>query len=135
MADHQEMTTSWQKCFMDTCVTYWNDFFLTIQTTAKAPSEWRHSILVKLFKKGNTMLCNNWQGISLLLIPGKLLSHIILSQIKGHLDEYLHDEQHGFHQTTFCTDLIFTPQMLTEESCKWYNKLYMIFIHFEKVFD
>ena len=77
--------------------------FGTIWTTAKLPSEWHHSTLVKLFKKGDATLCNNWRGISLLSIPGKLLSHIILSRIQRHLDEYLRDEQHGFRPNRSCT--------------------------------
>ena len=129
------ITVEMLKCSMDTCVTYWKDFFGTIWTTAKLPSEWRHSTLVKLFKKGDATLCNNWRGISLLSIPGKLLSHIILSRIQRHLNEYLRDEQHGFRPNRSCTDLIFTLRMLTEESCEWRNKLYMIFIDFEKAFD
>ncbi|XP_065564306.1 uncharacterized protein LOC136029729 [Artemia franciscana] len=109
---------------MDTCVIYWKDFFGTIWITVKSPSEWRHSTLVKLFKKGNTKLCNNWRGISLLMVPGKLLS-----------DEYLRDEQHGFRPNRSCTDLLFTLQMLTEESCEWCNKLYMIFIDIKKALN
>ena len=120
---------------MDTCVTYWKDLFGTIWTTAKLPSEWRHSTLVKLFKKGDATLCNNWRGISLLSIPGKLLSHVILFRIQRHLNDYLRDEQHGFRTNLYCTDLIFTLRMLTEESCEWRNKLYMIFIDFEMAFD
>jgi len=83
---------------------------------------------VKLFKKGDTMLCNNRLGITLLLIPGKLLPHIILSQIQHHLKEYLLEEQHEFHPNHSCMNLIFTLQMLMKESHKWRNKLYMIFI-------
>ncbi|XP_065584183.1 uncharacterized protein LOC136043182 [Artemia franciscana] len=129
------ITTEMLKCSMDTCVTYWKDFLGTIWTTSKLPSEWYHSTLVKLFKKGDATLCNNRRDISFLSIPGGLLSHIIVSQIQHHLDEYLRDEQHGFQPNHSCTDLVFTLRMPTEERCEWCNKLYMISIDFEKAFD
>ncbi|XP_065584253.1 uncharacterized protein LOC136043251 [Artemia franciscana] len=131
--DH--ITAEMLKCSMDTCVTYWKNFSRTIRTTTKLPSEWPHSMLVKLFKKGDAMLCNNWQGITLLLIPGKFLSHIILPQIQHHLKEYLLDEQHDFCPNCSGMNLIFTLQILMKESYKWHNKLYIIFIDFKKAFD
>ena len=102
----------------------------------KIPSEYprNHSTFVKLSRRAMPSSVNNWRGISLLSIPGKLLSHIILSRIY-HLDEYPRDGHHGFSENCSCTDLIFTPRMLTEESCEWHNKFYMIFIDFEKAFD
>ncbi|XP_078382358.1 uncharacterized protein LOC144665054 [Oculina patagonica] len=42
--------------------------FLKIWEAEKVPTEWKHGYLVKLPKKGDIGLCNNWRGIMLLSI-------------------------------------------------------------------
>jgi len=42
------------------------------------PDDWRKGLLVKLPKKGDLSLCNNWRDITLLSIPSKILCSVIL---------------------------------------------------------
>jgi hypothetical protein len=56
------------------------------------PDDWR----VKLPKKGDLFLCNNWRGITLLSMPSKILCSVILQRIKTEVDKTLRDEQAGF---------------------------------------
>ena len=44
----------------------------------KVPDDWKKGYLVKLPKKGDLSSCDNWRGITLLSIPGKVLTRIIL---------------------------------------------------------
>ncbi|CAF1405586.1 unnamed protein product [Adineta ricciae] len=39
-----------------------------------AEPEWKQGIIVKIPKKGNIADCNNWRGITLLSIPGKIFT-------------------------------------------------------------
>jgi len=59
----------------------------------KIPDEWKKGLLVKLPKKGDTTHCQNWRGVTLLVIASKILSWIVLDQIKYTLDSLLRDEQ------------------------------------------
>jgi hypothetical protein len=49
----------------------------------KVPKEWREGIIVKIPNKGDTTNCINWRGITLLSMPSKILSRIILNRIKN----------------------------------------------------
>ncbi|KAL8596941.1 hypothetical protein ACOMHN_027887 [Nucella lapillus] len=87
-----------------------------IWETEAVPEDWKKGFLVKLPKKGDLSLCNNWRGIMLLSIPGKVVSRIILERLKTALDKTLRDEQAGF-----CQDRSYP--------------LYNIFVDFQKAFD
>ena len=123
------------KASLGACITVWITFFACIWKSEKVPEEWRKSTLIKLFKKGDAAKCDNWRGISLLSIPGKLFSQIILRRIQTALDKHLRDEQHGFRPSRSCSDLIYVLRMMIEECNEWRQKMYLVFVDFEKAFD
>lgn len=57
---------------------------------------WKEGLILKLPKKGDKTYCKNWRGITLLSIPSKLLSRIILNRIKDDIESKLRKEQAGF---------------------------------------
>ena len=99
------------------------------------PEDWRQGHLIKLPKKGDLTECQNWRGITLLSIPGKVLNRIILDRLKKELDGRLRDEQAGFRKDKSCTDQIATLRIIVEQSIEWNSSLYMTFIDYEKAFD
>ena len=101
----------------------------------QVPEDWKRGHLVKLPKKGDLSSCNNWRGIMLLSIPGKILSRIILERMKTALDNTLRDEQAGFRQDRSCTDHIATMRIIVEQSLEWQTPLYAVFVDFQKAFD
>ena len=38
----------------------------------RVPEDWKKAVIVPLFKKGDRSLCENWRGISLLSVVGKV---------------------------------------------------------------
>ena len=50
------------------------------------PEDWRKGVIVKLPKKGNLQVCDNWRKVTLLMVPGKILCRIIIDRIKGEVD-------------------------------------------------
>jgi hypothetical protein len=99
------------------------------------PDDWRKGLLVKLPKKRDLSLCNNWRGITLLSIPSKILCSVILQRIKTEVDKTLGDEQAGFGQEHSYVDQIATLRIIVEQTIEWQTSLCMNFIDFEKAFD
>ena len=54
------------------------DFFNVIFNTAKMPQEWRHSVIIPLYKnKGDAQNGNNYRGIKLLSYTMKLWKRVL----------------------------------------------------------
>ena len=69
------LTTSMQKCSNADTVTSANillNLFVTIWEDETLPSDWRKGLIVKLAKKGDLQICDNWRGITLLSVPSKV---------------------------------------------------------------
>jgi hypothetical protein len=106
-----------------------------IWTEERMPEEWKKGILIKIPKKGNLSECNNWRGITLLSISSKIMTIVILNRIREKIDQRLKKEQAGFRKNHSCVDLINTLGIIIEQSNEWNERLYLVFIDFEKAFD
>ena len=56
------------------------------------PEDWKEGHLVKIPKMGDLTNCNNYRGITMLSVPGKILSRIILQRSIDVLHEILKDQ-------------------------------------------
>ena len=92
------------------------------------PAEWKEGYIVKLPKKGDLQECQNYRGIMLLSVPGKVLSRVILERLKTAVDEKLRDQQAGFRKDRSCTDQIATMRIILEQSLEWNSSLYINFL-------
>ncbi|GFR77513.1 reverse transcriptase SR3-right [Elysia marginata] len=99
------------------------------------PAEWREGIIIKLPKKGDLSNCNNYRGIMLLSVPGKVLNRIILKRLKEAVDPLLRDQPAGFRKNRSCADQIASLRIIVEQSLEWISSLYINFIDYEKAFD
>jgi hypothetical protein len=60
------------------------------------PVQWKESVIVPVYKKGDQTDCNNYRGISLLSTSYKILSDVLLSRLSEYIDEIIGDHQCGF---------------------------------------
>ena len=61
------------------------------------PPDCKKGLVVPISKgKEDRQDCNNYRGITLLSIPGKLLAHLMLIRIHSHLLKHQRPEQSGF---------------------------------------
>ena len=60
--------------------------------------DWRNALIVPVPKKGDLQFCDNWQGISLLDIFGKIFSQIIQDPLQVIAEGLLPDSQFGFQR-------------------------------------
>ena len=99
------------------------------------PDDWQKGSIIKLPKKGDLSICDNWRGITLLSVPGKILNYILLTRLKNSLDSLLRENQAGFRNGRSCSEQIFTTRQLIEQSIEWQSNLVLNFIDFKKAFD
>jgi len=53
---------------------------ISISNKEELPEEWKESIIVTIYKKGDKTDCGNYKGISLLPATYKILSNLLLSR-------------------------------------------------------
>lgn len=99
----------------------------------RIPDEWRTSISILMFKKGDRKLPENYRGINLLSSTLKLITKIITNKINSIIS--LSDEQQGFRTGRSCTDAVFVIRQIAEKSIEYNIPAYMCFIDLEKAFD
>jgi len=71
-------------------------------------NDWKKGIIVPIHKKGSTMDCSNYRGISLLSIPGKVYARILESKLRKEVDNQIEEHQSGFRPGRSVQDHIFT---------------------------
>ena len=69
---------------------------VSIWNKEELPEEWKESIIVPIYKKGDKTDCNNYRGISLLPTTYKILSNILLSRLNPYAKEIIEEHQCGF---------------------------------------
>ena len=109
--------------------------FDTIWDKETIPSDWGKGLIIKIPKKGNLQVCDNWRGITLLSIPSKVFCRILLGRIETSIDKKLRQEQAGFRKRIGCTDQIFALRNIIAQTLEWNCPLYINFIDFKKAFD
>ena len=84
--------------FQSRFVTYILNFprIISVWNKEELPDEWKESIIVPIYKKGDKTDCNNYRGISLLPTMYKVLSNILLSRLIPYAEEVIGDYQCGF---------------------------------------
>ena len=95
------------KVCSDDLLKYLLDLFTSVWDASCVPQEWRDASLVPVPKKGDLSLCDNWRGISLLDVVGKVLAKVIQQCLQTIVEEEVADSQCGFHCNRGCNDMIF----------------------------
>ena len=102
----------------------------------KVPQDMRNAKIVTLYKnKGERSDCNNYRGISLLSIVGKVFARVVLKRLQKLAERIYPESQCGFRSQRSTVDMIFSVRQL-QEKCKEQNMpLYIAFIDLTKAFD
>ena len=110
-------------------------FFKKIWHEEQIPEDWKKTVIIKIPKKGDRSVCDNWRGISLLSIPSKIYCKIIYNRVRIVIDEQIRSEQTGFRRGKGCVNQIFILKNIIEQCNEWKHPLLINFIDFEKAFD
>ena len=101
----------------------------------RVPQEWVDAILVPIPKKGNLHLCDNWRGIALLDVVGKLVARILQGRLQSLAERELPESQCGFRRGRGCTDMIFVVRQLAEKAVEHHTKQFFVFVDLRKAYD
>ncbi|VDP28000.1 unnamed protein product [Schistosoma curassoni] len=109
--------------------------FRKIWEEEQVSMDWKGRHLIMIPKKGNLSKCENYRGITLLSVPGKVFNRVLLSRMKDAVDAQLRDQQARFRWDRSCTDRIATLRIIVEQLIEWNSSLYINFIDYEKAFN
>jgi len=81
------------------------------------PEEWKESITVPIYKKGDKTDCNNHNDISHLPTTYQILCNILLSRLSPYAEEIFGDHLCGFRRKRSTIDHIYCIRQIIEK--KW----------------
>ena len=100
------------------------------------PQDMRDAKIITLYKnKGEGNECNNYRGISLLGIVGKVFARVILVRLQKLAERVYPESQCGFRAERSTVDMIFSLYQLQEKCREQQMPLYVAFIDLTKAFD
>jgi sorting nexin-29 len=99
------------------------------------PEEWKESVIVPIYKKGDKTDCSNYRGISLLSTTYKILSNILFSRLTPYAEEIIGYHQCGFRRNRSTTDHIFSIRQILEKKWEYNDAVHQLFIDFKKAYD
>ena len=96
----------------------------------------RDAKIVTLYENnGERSDCNNYRGISLLNIVGKLYARVVLVRLQKLAVRVYSESQCGFRAERSTVDMIFSLRQLQEKCREQHKPLYIAFIDLTKAFD
>ena len=96
----------------------------------------RDAKIITLYKnKGERSNCNNYRGISLLSIIGKVYAWVLLICLQRLAEHVYPESQCGFQAERSTVDMVFSLHQLQEKCREQWMPLYIAFIDLTKAFD
>jgi hypothetical protein len=111
------------------------NFFNNTHTSKEIPTEWRRSIVIPIYKKGDKTNPENYRGISLLNTCYKIYSRLLNNNLKTFTEQFTLEFQNGFSKGRTCIHGIFTLKLLIERRRKFNLETHIASLDFEKAFD
>ena len=107
--------------------------FNTIWVHEKTPKDWTRMTVTSIHMKGDKLNSGNYRSISLLYIPGKVFSRILLDRMKRKTEEATDESQFDFRPGRGTVDAIFIVRQVIEKAQKHRAPLH--FVDFKGAFD
>ena len=98
-------------------------------------TDWKNAEVVPIPKKGDLQRCDNWRGISLLDVVGKVFARIIQERLQVIAERVLPESQSGFRRGRGCCDMIFVARQLLEKAREHQDSLFVLFVDLKKAYD
>ena len=117
--------------------TYLVSIFNNLFNTSEYPESWSLGYIVPIFKGGDPKMAKNYRGITLNNILAKIYSQILLNRLNTWSEKYekISECQFGYQKGKSTTDCIFILHSIIAKVLNSGQKLYSIFIDYEKAYD
>lgn len=132
---HDHLPPELYKVSSQSFISSFHNLLLEIWRSETIPTDWETATLIPLLKKGSSLECSNYRGISLLPIAYKILEAIILNRIQGHLDDNTRESQAGFRKSRGCIDHIFTINQILQTRYEYRKPTIIAFLDYAAAFD
>jgi hypothetical protein len=99
------------------------------------PQQWKESIILPIYKKGDKTDCNNYRGIFLLSTAYKILSNILQARLNPYVNEIIGVHQCGFRHNRSSTDQIFYIRQILGKKLEYNWTVRQLYIEFKKAYD
>ncbi len=118
------------------CIRWLHRLITAVWHGGTPPQAWIDAVAVPLYKgKGSASDCDNYRGIMLLSVPGKVYGRILASRLALYAEDLLCEHQNGFRKGRSCMDAIFVLRQIMELSRDQQQQLFIAFIDFSKAYD
>jgi hypothetical protein len=107
----------------------------SIWNKEELPQQWKESIIVPIYKKGDKTDFTNYGVISPLSTAYKILSNILLARLIPYVNKITGDHQHGYHHNRSIVDQIFYIHQILEKKWEYNGMVHQLFIDFKKAYD
>ena len=104
--------------------------------TGKIPKEWKHAVVVNIFKgSGDASDPTRYRPIALLNVQYKLLARMLQHPIAKHMDTFLSNSQYGFRKSRSTSDPIHILRRVQELFEATNSPLHMLLLDWSMAFD
>ena len=103
--------------------------------TEKCPQDWRDSVVVTIFKKKDATVCDNYRGISLLSIAGKVYALTLLNRVSARMEATISEHQCGFRSGRGTSDQLFTLNQILSNAFEYNVPTHTCFVDLKKAYD
>ena len=116
---------------------YLFELFNFVLDSGVFPEDWSDGLLIPLHKKGDRSTPDNYRGITLLSVLGKLFTRVINNRLENWANDYniYIEAQYGFRKGRSTVDCMFILHNVIGKFLENGNKLYAFFIDYSKAFD
>ena len=83
------------------------DLVHTVWRERRVPRDLSYTIFIPIPKKGDLSRCDNWHGIALLEVVGKVVARVIQDRLQHMAEGELPESQCGFRKGRGCSDMLF----------------------------
>lgn len=120
-----------------TVVVWLHSLINSIWQTMTIPKDWLLGVILPFWKKGPKDQCRNYRDITLLSIPGKIITHIVLKRLRPLLLQKQRCEQSRFTPGRSTTDQVFTLRLLDQNRREYRKPLNAAYVdsHTQMAFD
>ena len=88
-----------------------------------------------IIQQNDHLVCDNYHGISLLSIPGKILANVLLGWLRPVIEPSLLEQQCGFRPQRETIDQIWVLRQVIEKAVEHRSNLHICFVDLSKAFD